>query len=401
MTKHLVVSGVSKSFLIDGSLIEKISPFSFKKTKKFNALHDFSYNFEYGKKYGIIGLNGSGKSTLLQIITGTLSSDKGYVNRPSNVHALLELGSGFNPDFSGLENAELTASLFKKNHKALAEYLKDVENFADIGEFFYRPIRTYSSGMLARVAFSVHANLKPDVFIIDEAIAVGDLPFQTKCFLYIKKLSLKGTTIIFVSHDIPLVKSYCDEVLYLDSGKLIDSGDPSKVCNHFVNRAMLGSENPTSLINNERHDGCMRSGNGKARIKSVSFENNQSPFEFGSIVMLKIKVSSFSFLKKLDFGITIFDKLGNSVCYTDSRLESKTIYNLKENDHVDIKLSFKCIFTRGYYTLCFVLSEGDAKHPEVIDYYPDSTGFEVLDNKLRIYATTKLESEIELIELYD
>ena len=398
MTTHLVVSGVSKSFIINGSFFEKFLPFSSKKTKGFKALHDFSYDFEYGKKYGIIGLNGSGKSTLLQIITGTLTPDKGYVKRPDNVHALLELGSGFNPEFSGLENAKLTASLFEKNNKFLSQYLKEVESFADIGKFFYSPVRTYSSGMLARVAFSVHANLQPDVFIIDEAIAVGDLPFQTKCFKYIKELSLTGTTIIFVSHDIPLVQSYCDEVLYLDSGKLVDSGDPSKVCNHFVNKAMLGSEKPAPLISDSRHNGGMRSGNGKARIKSVSFENKQSPFEFGSIVMLKIRISSFSFLEKLDFGITVFDKIGNSVCYTDSRIENKTIYNLKDKGHVDMKFSFKCIFTRGYYTLCFVLSEGDAKHTDTIDYYPDALGFEVLENEFRIYATTKLESEIELIE---
>ena len=154
---------------------------------------------------------------------------------------------------------------------------------------------------LQRVAFSVHANLQPDVFIIDEAIAVGDLPFQTKCFKYIKDLSLTGTTIIFVSHDIPLVKSYCDEVLYLDSGKLIDSGDPSKVCNHFVNKAMLGSENPTALFDDNHHNEHVRSGTGKARIKSVSFDNKQSPFEFGSIVMLKIRISSFSFFGKIRF----------------------------------------------------------------------------------------------------
>ena len=250
--------------------------------------------------------------------------------------------------------------------------------------------------MLARVAFSVHANLKPDVFIIDEAIAVGDLPFQTKCFKYIKKLSLTGTTIIFVSHDIPLVKSFCDEVLYLDSGKLVDSGDPAKVCTHFVNKAMLGSDNPTPLIDEDSHDGSTRPGNGKARIRSLSFEKNQPPFEFGSIVILKIRISSFAFLKKLDFGITIFDKIGNAVCYTDSRLEAKTIYNLEDKEHVNIRFSFKCNFTRGFYTLCFVLSEGDTKHPDTIDYYPDAIGFEVLDNKFRIYGATKLESKIEI-----
>lgn len=397
MTKHLVVSGVSKSFLIDGSFFDNLFPFFSQKINRFKALNNFSYDFEYGKKYGIIGLNGSGKSTLLQIITGTLSPDKGYVERPPNVHALLELGSGFNPDFSGLENAKLTASLFEKNNKNLSQYLKEVESFADIGKFFHSPIRTYSSGMLARVAFSVHANLRPDVFIIDEAIAVGDLPFQTKCFKLINSLSLTGTTIIFVSHDIPLVKSYCDEVLYLVSGNLVDSGDPSKVCNHFVNKAMLGYEKSTLLIEDDRHDEGVRSGNGKARIESVSFENNQSPFKFGSIVILNFRISSFTFLKKLDFGITIFDKIGQAVCYTDSRLENKTIYNFKDKDHVDIRFSFKCIFTRGFYTLCFVLSEGDLKHPDTIDYYPDAIGFEVLDNEFRIYATTKLETEIELI----
>ena len=397
MTKRLVVSGVCKSYLIDGSFFENLFSFSSQKKSKLKVLHDFSFDFEDGKKYGIIGLNGSGKSTLLQIITGTLSPDKGYVKRPSNVHALLELGSGFNPEFSGLENAKLTASLYKKNDNFIGQYLKEVEKFADLGEFFYRPIRTYSSGMLARVAFSVHANLKPDVFIIDEAIAVGDLPFQTKCFKYIKKLSLTGTTIIFVSHDIPLVKSFCDEVLYLDSGKLINSGDPAKVCTHYVNKAMLRSKSPATSIHKDRHDESARSGNGKARIRSVSFENNKSSFEFGSRIILKIRIVSFAFLEKLDFGITIFDKTGNAISYTDSRLETKTIYNLQDQEHVNIRFSFKCIFTRGFYTLCFVLSEGDTKHPDTIDYYSDAIGFEVLDNNFRIYGATKLNSDIEII----
>ena len=160
---------------------------------------------------------------------------------------------------------------------------------------------------------------------------------------------------------------------------------------------MLRSKSPATSIHKDRHDESARSGNGKARIRSVSFENNKSSFEFGSRIILKIRIVSFAFLEKLDFGITIFDKTGNAISYTDSRLETKTIYNLQDQEHVNIRFSFKCIFTRGFYTLCFVLSEGDTKHPDTIDYYSDAIGFEVLDNNFRIYGATKLNSDIEII----
>lgn len=174
---------------------------------------------------GVIGCNGSGKSTLLQILAGTLRPTSGQVVRPERVAALLELGAGFNMEYTGRENIIFNAMLLGLGEQEISERLDEIIQFADIGEFIDRPVRTYSSGMFVRLAFSIAAYVDADVLIVDEALAVGDAAFQFKCLNRLEELLLKGITILLVSHDIQLIKSYCSRAIYLSKGRVIFDGD--------------------------------------------------------------------------------------------------------------------------------------------------------------------------------
>ncbi|MFK7871471.1 MAG: ABC transporter ATP-binding protein [Roseobacter sp.] len=190
----------------------------------FVALEDVSFRLEKGKTFGIMGQNGSGKSTLLQIISGILEPTKGSIETRGTIAALLELGSGFNPEFTGIENIYLNASVLGMSQSDVEERLGSIIEFAEIGDHIHAPVRTYSSGMMLRLAFAVQVAIEPEILIIDEALAVGDVRFQLKCFRRLEDLKKKGTTILFVSHATELVKSFCDEALVLDKGKQVFLG---------------------------------------------------------------------------------------------------------------------------------------------------------------------------------
>ncbi len=194
--------------------------------QEFWALSDVSFDVARGETVGIIGRNGSGKSTLLQLIAGTLTPTTGTVSVRGRVAALLELGSGFNPEFSGRENVFLNGAILGLPRSEIAARLGTIVGFAGLEEFIDRPVKTYSSGMLMRLAFSVAVNVEPDVLIVDEALAVGDTAFQLKCLERLERLTTSGVTLLFVSHDTALVKSFCARALYLERGRLKAEGRP-------------------------------------------------------------------------------------------------------------------------------------------------------------------------------
>jgi lipopolysaccharide transport system ATP-binding protein len=211
--------------------------------RDFHALQEVSLEVRKGEALGIIGLNGSGKSTLLQIIAGTLRPTTGEVEVNGRVAALLELGSGFNPEFTGRENVYLTASVLGLTRKQTDERFDDIRAFADIGEFVEEPIKTYSSGMVLRLAFAVAANVSPDILIIDEALSVGDARFQLKCARVIDRFIENGVTLLFVSHDSSMVKRLCQSAILLNKGRVVYSGHPNDVVNLYSKlNADAGSE---------------------------------------------------------------------------------------------------------------------------------------------------------------
>lgn len=204
---------------------EALNPFHKRYSRDFYALNDVSFEIKKGETVGIIGKNGAGKSTLLKIITGVLTPTKGTVEVNGRIASLLELGAGFNPEMTGIENIYMNGSVMGYDKKAMDEKLDAIIDFADIGDFIYQPVKMYSSGMFARLAFAMNSTLEPDVLIVDEALAVGDMAFQIKCMDKMESLMKGGCTVIFVSHDINAVRRLCQKAIFLNRGEIVSYGD--------------------------------------------------------------------------------------------------------------------------------------------------------------------------------
>lgn len=223
--------------------------------REFWALKDVSFEIKKGETVGIIGRNGSGKSTLLQLICGTLNPTTGSIQTNGRVAALLELGSGFNPEFTGRENIYLNGSILGFSQREIDERLDSILDFADIGDFIDQPVKTYSSGMYVRLAFSIQANVDPDILIIDEALAVGDAYFVHRCMERFNQLKMKGVTIIFVSHDASSVKRLCNKAIYLHAGGVAYYGDSTTVVDNYLRDVFLKcSSNSKLAIDDREHE---------------------------------------------------------------------------------------------------------------------------------------------------
>ncbi len=207
--------------------------------KDHHALKDVSFNIEQGECVGIIGTNGSGKSTILKIITGVLNPTEGQVKVDGRISALLELGAGFNQEYTGIENIYLNGTMNGFSKAEVDARLQDILDFADIGDYVYQPVKTYSSGMFVRLAFSVAINIEPEILIVDEALSVGDVFFQAKCYHKFEEFKSMGKTIIFVSHDLSSIAKYCDRVILLNQGIKLGEGTPKQMIDDYK-RVLVG-----------------------------------------------------------------------------------------------------------------------------------------------------------------
>src|SRR3954471_21855296 len=246
MTCALRVQGVSKQYRTyarpGDRLKESLSRGRLRRHKEFWALHDVSFELNEGEIVGIIGPNGCGKSTLLQIIAGTLQPTHGDVWHQGRISALLELGAGFDPEFTGVENVYMNASLLGFSRRETDALFPQIERFAEIGDFLYQPVKTYSSGMYVRLAFAIAASVEPDILIIDEALAVGDAVFQHRCLRRINELHERGATVLFVSHDAAAVRALCSRAILLRSGRVVIDGKPADVLNRYQQIVMEREE---------------------------------------------------------------------------------------------------------------------------------------------------------------
>ena len=202
--------------------------------KDFYALNGLSFNVEKGQTVGIIGTNGSGKSTILKIITGVLTPTTGQVDVEGKISALLELGAGFNMDYTGIENIYMNGTMMGYSRKEMDEKLQDILDFADIGDFVYQPVKTYSSGMFVRLAFALNINVEPEILIVDEVLAVGDAAFQEKCQERMHHMLENGTTLLFVSHTMATVRQLCDHAIWLNKGNVVMQGEAESVCDAYM-----------------------------------------------------------------------------------------------------------------------------------------------------------------------
>lgn len=234
------VSHLTKTYKLYESnkrrIIEGLFPKAKPQYKEFKALNDVSFNIKKGEIVGIIGKNGSGKSTLLKIITGVLNPTGGNVKVEGRISALLELGAGFNPEYTGIENIYLNGTLNKITREEMSNRIDDIAEFADIGEFIYQPVKNYSSGMFVRLAFAVAVYTEPDILIVDEALAVGDAAFQAKCMARMDQIMRSGATVLFVTHDMNTVKRLCQRCIYLEHGEKVMEGDAAELADVYLKR---------------------------------------------------------------------------------------------------------------------------------------------------------------------
>jgi lipopolysaccharide transport system ATP-binding protein len=248
-TAVIQIEGVSKDYPIFSSPASRLKQLLSKGRRRyyriFKALNEINLTVHKGETFGLLGENGSGKSTLLQIIAGIITPTSGSIRVDGRVAALLELGAGFNAEFTGRENIFLSASLLGLSHSEILSRYQEIIRFADIGEFIDRPVKTYSSGMFARLAFAVASSVSPDILIVDEILAVGDAKFQARCFARLRELRDGGTTIFFVSHSAEQVVQHCTRAAVLEHGNLVYVGEPVKAVNHYLDR-LFGRSRQTS-----------------------------------------------------------------------------------------------------------------------------------------------------------
>ena len=242
------VKNVSKVYkLFEGNKDRVLDALSLSKKKRYKehyALNNMNFDIARGETVGIIGTNGAGKSTILKIITGVLSPTDGEVEINGRISALLELGAGFNMEYTGIENIYLNGTMIGFTKEEIDERLDDILAFADIGDFVYQPVKTYSSGMFVRLAFAVAINIDPEILIVDEALSVGDVFFQAKCYKKFEDFKKMGKTILFVSHDLTSIARYCDKVILLDHGRKLDEGTPKEMVGLY--KRILAGKNPSA-----------------------------------------------------------------------------------------------------------------------------------------------------------
>lgn len=298
-------------------LKESVNPFHKIYHRPFYALRDISFYVEEGETVGIIGTNGSGKSTVLKIITGVLKPTEGDLQVNGKISALLELGAGFDMDYTGIENIYMNGSVLGYTREEMERKLPVILDFADIGDFVYQPVKTYSSGMLVRLAFALAINVEPEILIIDEALAVGDAFFQAKCFHKLEEIKKAGTTILFVSHDIVSVKKLCSRAIWIERGVLQEVGDAKEVCEKYLSMQIKKqNEEIAKVIEGmalENTDNTIREGT-KRVFKAICKDEavSTSGTKEGVIVSFYIKdmegneVSVLEVEKEYDFGVLAY-----------------------------------------------------------------------------------------------
>ena len=229
------VNNITKEFKLYHNPADRLKEIVFRKTlhRTFRALKEVSFEVQEGESLGIVGQNGAGKSTLLKILTGVLFPDSGAIHVDGRITGLLELGTGFNSEFTGIQNIYLNGTLLGMSKEEINEKLDTIVGFSELGDFIQEPIKTYSSGMVMRLAFSTAIHAAPKAFVVDEALSVGDTYFQQKCMRKIKEFKDDGGSIIFVSHDMNAVKILCDKAVLLDHGSTVEEGEPDKVINTY------------------------------------------------------------------------------------------------------------------------------------------------------------------------
>ena len=349
--------------------------------KEFWALRDVSFEVKKGETVGIIGRNGSGKSTLLQMICGTLAPTTGSITTHGRIAALLELGSGFNPEFTGRENVYLNASVLGLNRDEIDQKFDDIAAFADIGEFIEQPVKTYSSGMMVRLAFAVQSQIDPDILIVDEALSVGDAKFQAKCFERLRQLKERGTSILLVTHASEQVVTHCSFAILLNEGTQIEAGEPKHIVNRYLDllfgkeaeilelksvtdspkaieiapryQLNLHNDSFSKRANYNPHE--YRWGDGSASILDFYLAADNEPYptaiSTGQGIILALSIKFYKNIDRPILGMTIKTKEGVTVYGTNSEIANPVdfIQIGQQDSAAQAEVAFTCRLAPGDY----------------------------------------------------
>ncbi len=392
-TKYIVsVENLTKIYRLYSSskdrLKESFHPFRKKYHSPFNALDSVSFKIEKGEIFGVVGVNGSGKSTLMQILSGVLEPTSGEVSVNGRVSPLLELGAGFNPEFSGKDNVYLNAGILGMTPNEIRTKYDSIVSFADIGEFIDQPVKTYSSGMYVRLAFAVAISVEPEILIVDEALSVGDIYFQHKCMHRMKQLMNQGVTIIFVSHDLGAVRSLCSRAMFLENGKIVQIGDADEVVNQYTYHMIKNEEPvPENGLEATSADGGApvvelkngpvfkrnaeflkrtsetRAGSREAKIQDVEILDEEgvetSHCFLNQKIVLRVCVEFFSECTTPNIGFTIRDKNGAEVIGTNCVVEKIDLQNRQSGDCIVLDFCFENVLKQGSYSIAVAAGISD------------------------------------------
>ncbi|HEX8604430.1 MAG TPA: ABC transporter ATP-binding protein [Pseudoduganella sp.] len=344
-------------------LAEWVMPFRGPRHHSKWVLHDISFQLAPGEAVGIIGINGAGKSTLLKLITGTAQPTTGSVAIDGRVAALLELGMGFHPDFTGRQNVFMAGQLIGLTVDEITTLMPEIEAFADIGDYIDQPVRVYSSGMQMRLAFSVATARRPDVLIVDEALSVGDAYFQHKSFDRIRAFRKLGTTLLIVSHDRAAMQSICDRAILLDRGRLAKQGTPEEVMDYY--NALIAEREGSTVEQTVTAEGRTQttSGSGEATVTEIVMENEAGQvaeiLNVGTAVTLRVKVKVHADLERLVLGYMIKDRLGQPIYGTNTHYMQHPMENLKAGETLEYRFRFPLNLGPGSYAVTTALTSSE------------------------------------------
>jgi len=432
------VSGLSKSYLIYRSPQDRLKQMlmpriaqAFGRTidpyySEHWALRDISFNVNRGETVGIIGRNGSGKSTLLQIICGTLSASSGTVSTNGRIGALLELGAGFNPEFTGRQNAVLNGQILGLTQRDILDRMEEIEAFADIGAFFDRPVKTYSSGMYVRVAFAVQACIDPDILIVDEALAVGDEKFQRKCYERFDQLRAKGTSILLVTHSTTTIERFCQRAVLLHQGELHGVGPSNTIVDQyhallyadekaylqFLNREIreIAEAPGTQPIDTKAQapvapdetrvdsDGRLR-----AQIVSCAMTNEigqpQEVFRPGDTVYVTTTVACIENIKEIQVGLSIKTVEGVHSFGTSTLYFGNNYKDAKAGETITIRFRLTLALCEGVYFVSLAAAEPVSQADMMyLDKRSDIMIFKISEPKLKAVGIAYLPAQIEFLQ---
>jgi lipopolysaccharide transport system ATP-binding protein len=438
------VKNLSKRFELYGNPRDRLKQFVLPRLQRlagqqpkqyfgeFWALKDVSFEIKKGETVGIIGQNGSGKSTLLQIICGTLSPSSGEVETRGRIAALLELGSGFNPEFTGRENVLMSCALLGMTQKKTEAHFDEIVDFADIGDFINHPVKTYSSGMYVRLAFAVNIVSKPDIMVVDEALAVGDIVFQTKCMTALSHIQKRGSTILFVTHDLDAVRNLCSSALYLNNGKLYAAGGAPDIVDLYLRemRQRIGLRSQAASVNEEKSEGLggqqlygservykscekfdsrvslFRHGTGCAKISFVEIQDLEGNYpeilNFDQEVIINIYFTSFENVKIVPYYYIRDAKknwvLGASCLTTNSRSEIDAL----AGDRFIVSFTTKLPLQHGVYSVyCELRSCSVALQSGVaLDVVEDAIIFQMSQRNPPLESKVYVETKVKIEKAY-